>query len=442
MIRSRDKQSDNSFDGLIQSSKIVVLSGNPRQIFTPIPAPGSWEDDHRLVPLVLGGHVSVADPASIMSGDATLSGIEWYTQMPIEGDYATGRISNPSTIPTAAESYRQIDYLISDGSGAAWCSGVQRDCLIIHKNIPAGTGQTIFGVLKFIDRRTGDEKRVLRSFPIGTSGFDNESVVLKGPEPSEIMIDALAVPDTVPSGKTVLDIPWTRTVAVQLDGAEGDVPDGEACYLWTIQDGGNYREFTAAEADILNIQGQKAKVLTLDARMVVGTLSLRCYACRREEGAAWIDPRNADNPVYDCRVTQSMNNNITADPVQKAGALQDPLMTKRCLYDLDIRYGGKPVPNIKKCLFRVNWFTVGRVTRNGSTVHVKNDMGWGHDMSFVPSEKGYTYAAGYSVHAEVLTFAGCRPVVLGGTTVREETSQQNSNCVTRDGRLVIVPTYK
>lgn len=45
---------------------------------------------------ILGGKVFVNDPANLMNGWATLTGIEWYTQMPIDGDYQTGRIVNPS----------------------------------------------------------------------------------------------------------------------------------------------------------------------------------------------------------------------------------------------------------------------------------------------------------------------------------------------------------
>lgn len=428
MIRSRSNQSENSLDGITLSDGIVLLSGNPRQIFSPLPAPGSYDHDRRLVPCVLGGHVSVIDPTGVMGGEVPLSDIEWYTQPPVENDYSN-IIQNPSPVPEDAASYRQIDYLISDGSGAAWCSGVPRGCLIIHKNIPAGTGQVIYGVLKFIDVRTGHEVRRTRSYSLGTSGFDNESVVLKGPDTAEVMIDALAVPDTVPSGKTVLSIPWSRTVGVQLTGAEGDVQDSGACYLWTIGDGNGYREFTEDEIDVLGLQGLQTKSLSFDARMIVGTMALRCYACRRE-GNAWSDPRNGDNPVYDCRVTQKMNNNITADPVQKKGAVQNFSMSRRCLYDMDIRYCGNPVPSVKKCLFRVHWFTTGLVTRNGQKVHVKNDMGWGPDLSFVPSDNGYTYADGYQVHAEIPTFAGCVPVEWDG------------NLLTQGGELVIAPTYQ
>ena len=411
MIRSRNRQSEQSFDALTVSAEIRVLGGNERQIFIPVPTPGTYEDDRRLVPCILGGYVSVADPAGIMGGEVTLTDIEWYDREPTEGDYATGRITNPSQIPAEAAAYREIDYLISDGSGSEWCAGVPKHCLIIHKNLPEGAGQTIYGVLKFTDQRTGDTVRITKSKALSTSGYDNEATVLRGPDTPDMMIDALAVPDSVPSGRSVLDVAWTRRIAVQMVGAEGDVADNEACYLWTVWDEAlqAWRNFSEVEMGCM-IADDRAKELTFDARMVAGTVALRCYACRRSPGGAWTDPRNEDSPFYDCRVSQKMNNRITADPVQTGGVTQDLAMQVPCTYRMDIRYNGKPVPEEKLCLFIIHWYSVGLVTRNGVKVYVKNDMGCGPTMEFTPCDLGYTYHDGFTVYAELLCFTGCKPV--------------------------------
>lgn len=432
MIRSNNRYAENSFDGLTTSAEITVIGGNPRQIFSPVPTPGTFEDDRRMVPCILYGHVSVADPANVMSGNVELTGIEWYDQEPKEGDYTTGRITNPSVIPSEASQYREIDYLISDGSGSAWCSGVPAGALIIHKNVASNNGLTIYGVLKYVDQRTGYPVRELRSIDISTSGFDNDSVILKGPDTAEIMIDALSISDTIPAGQTVIDIPWTRHIDVQLNGAEGNVADGDACYLWLTRDaGGDWREFTEVERTFLSLTGIQTKRLQFDARFIEGTMELRCVACRRAAGGAWVSPTSkTDSPFWDCRVTQNMNWKVTADPVQRRGSAQDVSMRTPFSYAIDIRYNGKPIPANKLELFRVSWKVKGRVVTGGTARYDENSLGWGPTAIFVPADYGYTYADGFTIWAEVYTFKGCRPVVNG------------SAYVVQGGAYVFAPTFE
>ena len=433
MIRSNNRYAENAFDALTNSSEIRVIGGNPRQIFTPIPSPGTFEDDRRMVPCILNGYVSCADPAGLMNGDVTLAGIEWYTQKPIEGDYTTGRINNPASIPSEASQYREIDYLISNGTNAAWCANVPKDALIIHKNVASQTGMTIYAYLKFLDQRTGNIVRILKSQDLSTSGWDNEATILTGSDTAEIMIDALAIPDSVPAGQTVVDIPWTRRVDVQMVGAEGDVPDAQACYLWLIKDATNnqYREFSEVEQTFLNLSGIQTKQLSFDARMIEGTMELRCVAIRRDAGSAWSSPLlEAESPFFDYRVTQNMNNKITADPVQRKGSAKDTTMRTTFEYEMKIRYNGKPMPTNKLELFRINWKAKGPVTRNGSTTYVETNLGYGPNVIFVPADYGYTYAGGFMVWADVYTFKGCRPVVSG------------SSYVTSGNAYVISPTFE
>lgn len=444
-IKSRTSHSQQVFDALTLSSEITVRDGNPRQMYSA--ALGTFEDDRRYVPCILGGFVFVSDPAGVMNGVAQLTDIEWYTQLPIENDYVTGRITNPSAeiledtdvidpdtgAVTHEALWRSADFLISDGSDSPWCSNVPKDCLIIHKNMPADTSMTIYGVLKFIDQRTGDIIRRLESKDIGTSGFNDEATVLRGPSGAEIMIDALAIPDAVPAGQTILDIPWTQRISVQLVGAEGNVPDTEACYQWVVEDSdavAGWRAFSELEIAAMRITGENTKSLTYDARMITTeTIRMRCFAARREEGEAWSSPIGRDNPFYDYRVTAELNGKLTADPVQLRGAVQDPGMSKQVEYTMDLRYNGKAVPARKKCLFLVHWFSSGRVLRNGSYVYERNDMGYGPKLMFFPCDYGYTYADGFMVNAEVETYKGCAVVMSSNSYVR-----QGDN-------IVIAPTY-
>lgn len=445
-IRSRASNSVNTFDALTISSEIPVLGGNTRQMYSAVF--GTFEDDRKWVPCILGGYVFVVDPANVMNGEATLADIEWYTQTPIENDYATGRITNPGAevlndvdvidpdtgAVTHEAAWRSVDFLISDGSNSPWCSNVPAHCLIIHKNMPSETSMTLYAVLKFIDKRTGLTVRRLETKDIGTSGFNDEATVLRGPSGGELLIDAMAIPDTVPAGQTVLDIAWMRSISVQMVGAEGDVPDAKACYLWTKEDTTTtlgYRPFTDDEILALNLQGVQTKTLTYDARMITTeTLRMRCYACRRDEDDAWSTPLDADNPFYDYRVTAELNNKVTGDPVQKLGFVQDIGMTKQVKYSMDLRYNGHPMQNAKMCLFLIHWFSTGRVNIDGSYVYVKNDMGYGPDIAFRPCDYGYTYADGYKVDALIETYAGCVPVKDG------------NSFVTSENRLVISPKYE
>ena len=192
MIKSRTNTNDQVFDALSLSAEIAVLGGSVRQMYYTTEK--TYEDDRKWVPCILGGKVFVNDPANLMNGWATLTGIEWYTQMPIDGDYQTGRIVNPSQEilddvdiydPETGEltheaAWRSENYLISDGSDAPWCDNVPDMCLIVHRNVPQLTAIPIYAVLKFTDVRTGLTVRVERSIDFSTEVYNTEMTVMKG----------------------------------------------------------------------------------------------------------------------------------------------------------------------------------------------------------------------------------------------------------------------
>lgn len=439
MLKSRTNSSQMVFDALSISADIVTLGGSTRQMFYTTER--TYEDDRKWVPCILGGKVYVNDPSNIMTGFVALSDIEWYTQMPIEGDYSTGRISNPvqsilddvdvydedtgELIHEAA--WRSQDYLISDGSNNDWCSNVPNLCLIVHKNIPQLTAITLYAVLKFVDQRTGLTIRVLRNIDFSTEQYDTEMVFLKGDGGDEILIDPLSITDAIPAGNTILDIPWTRTVRTQLKGTNGDIPDNEACYLWCIEDGSTlvgWRPFTEDEIESMQITGANTKVLTLDARMINTKIRLRCYGCRRESGEAWKSPLDENNPFYTIQFTVTLNDTLHANPIQLTGAKQDVTMSIPCSYEIQIRYNSKEVPENRRCLFRAHW--KAQNINTGAIV----SLGTSPNMTFIPKDLGFVFPDGFVVWADVSTYAGCRIVI------------ENNKKVMSGNMQVISPTFE
>lgn len=438
MIRSRTNQSEMVFDALSMTGEITILGGSVRQMYYTNEE--TYEDDRRYVPCILGGYVYVNDPSGVMNGEVTLSDIEWYTRMPIENDYSTGRITNPSqqilndvdvVDPTTGEitheaAWRAYDYLISDGSNRPWCSNVPSKCLIVRKNVPQLTTMSVYGVLKFVDRRTGLTVRLLKSIDFSTEVYNTEVVTIRGDGGDEIQFDPLSFTDTIPSGKTIIDIPWTRTVRAQLQGSEGDVADAEACYLWLIEESdttiapNGWREFDEIEVEGMSISGQKTKNLSLDVRMLNGSVVLRCYGCRRESGAAWVSPlTDENNPFYEVRLTmvlpgmasgsqrkpqgsstQAQNilmseGTFVAEPIQVKGNVQNTSMSIPCLYEMRLRYNGHEVPENKRSLFVFYWY--GQNLKTGAVKF----LGCGPTISFVPNQQGFSFPEGFVVWADV-----------------------------------------
>lgn len=434
MLRSKTKITEQTFDALSLTADIIILGGSTRQMYYTNEQ--SYEDDRKWVPCILGGYVYTNDPTGVMTGNRTLTGIEWYTQLPAENDYTTGRITNPSSsvlsdtdiydgstlIHEAA--WRSVDYLISDGSGADWCSDVPANCLIVHKNVPQLTAIPIYAVLKFIDTRTGQTIRVLRSVDFSTESYNNQGVSMKGDSGDELLLDPISFTDTVAAGKTLLDVEWPRTVKALMTGVEGNIADNEACYLWTVEDNGTWRQFTDDEINAMSIEGAQTKTLKLDARLIDGYIRLRCYGCRREAGAAWKNPMSESNsPFYGCQLTMTMNDTLEVTPVQNTGNQQTSRMDARCDYTLDIRYNGKDVPSTKRCLFNVQWWAQNLNTG------VKKNMGTGPTLSFIPSEHGFSFPQGMAVWAEVTVYKGCKVMT------------QSDKWLTQGGKYMIAPTY-
>ncbi len=431
MRRSRTNSSQQSFDALSLSSEIILLGGSLRQHYYTTSK--SYEDDRKWVPCILGGYAYVVDPAKVMSGEAELSGIEWYDKMPVDGDYTTGRITNPSQSVlddvdvydeetgelTHEAAWRNVDYLISDGSDAEWCNGVPQYCLIVHKNVPQLTTLTLYGIIKFIDKRTGLTVRRQSDVDFTTEVYNDNMISIRGDSSSEVLLDPLSFPDHLEEGQCLLDIPWMRSVKAQLINAEGSVSDSEACYLWTVEDSSaaiGWRAFTDEEKNLLSISTDKEKIISLDVRMMKETLRLRCYGCLREEGEEWINPLTIENsPFYEMQFTMTLNDTMYAEPVLVRGTQNDPDMNIECLYEMRLRYNGVDVPSTKRCLFRIHWWAQN--LKDGTTKY----MGSGPSIMFTPKDYGFSYPDGYSLWAEVWCYSHCSYVVQDGYQVQQGT---------------------
>ena len=428
MIKSRTNTSQQTFDALSLTADIVILGGSTRQMFYTTEK--TFEDDRKWVPCILGGKVYVNDPSNVMTGFVTLTDIEWYTQMPIEGDYQTGRISNPAQSvlddvdtydPETGEltheaAWRSVDYLISDGSNSAWCVNVPNLCLIVHKNVTHLTAMPLYAVLKFVDTRTGLTMRILKSIDFTTESYNTERAVMKGDSGDEVLLDPLSFTDTIPSGQTILDIPWLRSVNTQLMGVDGEVPDNEASYLWVKEDGttaSGWRQFTEDEIENLQLTGVKTKTLTFDARMIQSKFKVRCYGKRKESTDAWQNPLSDNNPFYTVQFTMTLNDTLHADPVQLTGNKQDVNMSIPASYEMKLRYNGKDVPENRRCLFRIHW--KAQDLKTGAII----SLGTSPNISFVPNAKGFSFPEGFDVWADVSLYSGCDIVVVGNDQVIE-----------------------
>jgi len=439
MIKSRTNSSQMVFDALSMSADIVILGGSTRQMFYTTES--TFEDDRKWVPCILGGKVFVNDPSNIMTGFVTLSDIEWYTQMPIEGDYQTGRISNPAQSVlddvdiydeetgelTHEAAWRSEDFLISDGSNAAWCDNVPNLCLIVHKNVTRLTAMPIYAVLKFVDTRTGMTMRVLKSIDFTTENYNTDMIVMKGDCGDEVLLDPLSFTDAIPTGQTILDIPWPRSVNVQLIGTDGEVPDNEASYLWVKEDStsaSGWRQFTEEEIENLQLTGVKTKTLTFDARMIQTKFKVRCYGKRKEADEAWQNPLSDNNPFYTTQFTMTLNDTLHADPIQLTGNRQDVHMSIRASYEMQLRYNGRDVPQNRRCLFRIHW--KAQNLKTGAII----SLGTTPNISFIPSEKGFSFPEGFNVWADVSLYSGCDIVV------------ENDSQVIDDNQKVISPSFE
>jgi hypothetical protein len=357
------------------------------------------------------GQFFVNDPLGEVPSQPAVSGIEWYSDAPLPNDYNTNRIKNPDdpAIYKDPDRWRNVDFLISDGSDEDWCRGVPQYGLIVHKNLRYPNAMQIYGVIKFIDSRTGNTVRKQCSINLSSDAIQDNNIMVEGNRGDEWVLDPLNFPEPLTSGNDITEEPWLRTLSAQLRFDGNDIADSEASYLWVVKDETTqegWREFNEVEKGLLLKTSPDARELTIDARFInrLTSLSVRCYACLKSSER---EPFNGLNPYYECRVKIEMNETLVPKILMTEGFEPVPGMNYRCSHIIKLSYGSREIPENKLGLFQIHWYGTNRRT------FVKREIGVGNSLSFVPADFGYEFPYGFSVYAGVAVWC-CLALVKDG----------------------------
>ena len=397
LVRSKSIYTTVNIDPLTIFGELVILQGNNGQCYYV--TENEYEPDRRYTPLVLMGQFFVNDPLGEVSSQPAITGIEWYDDVPLPNDYNTHRIKNPDdpSIYTDPDRWRNVDFLISDGSDAAWCAGVPQYGLIVHKNLRYPEAMQIYAVIKFLDTRTNTTVRKQCSINLSSEAIQDNNIIVLGDRGDEWVLDPLNFPEPLTSGNDITDEPWLRTISAQLRFDGEDVADADALYTWVVKDDSvqdGWREFNDIEKGVMLKTSPTSKALTLDARYInrLTGLQVRCYACLAVSGRAAF---NGLNPFYDCRIKIEMNETLTPKIIVNEGFEPMPEMNYQCQYDIKLQYGSHVVPQNKMGLFQVHWMGINRKTL------AENEVNAGRSISFVPARLGYEYPQGFSMYANI-----------------------------------------
>lgn len=148
-IKTQQKDIPVHVDPISFIADIKVLSGNIAQTYNQDTK--EYEPDRSVVPCLLMPYVVVSDPENMMSGERTVTGVEWYEGAP-KAD-GSNRIANGN------------NYVISD-------EGTPTYSLKVKKNVPVNSPMQIFAVYTITDTRKNTEVKVERSINLYTSLYD------------------------------------------------------------------------------------------------------------------------------------------------------------------------------------------------------------------------------------------------------------------------------
>ncbi|WP_072542859.1 hypothetical protein [Bacteroides mediterraneensis] len=359
---------------------IEVLSGNTAQTYNQDTK--EYEPDRSLVPCVLMPYVQVSDPEKMMSGEQTVTGVEWYEGVP-KSD-GSNRIANGE------------NYVISD-------DGTPTYSLKVKKNVEANTPIDIFAIFTVTDTRKNTEVKVERSVSLYTALYDTKVLNMRlMDQPKGWFIDPTRE-KADSSGR------WMHTISAQLFSGKEEVPDANAAYWWEINtDNSTWRQITQDELDIFisgkDSKGNWTKSLTFDARFV-RTAAFRCRA------AYYTGTRPSAPELENLQVTSTvkveMPKTLRASIRQLSGAKINASMSTNVKFEC-VLTDNKQVITYNDKLFSITW-----KAKSGKAGVSDKEIGKGNTISFVPSSLGFDKAYSMAVYAEVKMYAVTALVTSG-----------------------------
>jgi hypothetical protein len=382
-IKTQQKDIPVHVDPISFIADIKVLSGNIAQTYNQDTK--EYEPDRSVVPCLLMPYVVVSDPENMMSGERTVTGVEWYEGAP-KAD-GSNRIANGN------------NYVISD-------EGTPTYSLKVKKNVPVNSPMQIFAVYTITDTRKNTEVKVERSINLYTSLYDVKNYSLRIDQPKSLTIDPLREnADT--SGR------WMHTISAQLYSGSQAIPDENAAYWWQINENNSgWRDITQDELDIYisgkDSSGNWTKTLSFDARFIRNT-SFRCMA-RNFEGTR---PTMSDASLsVVCTVSVKMPKSLNVQIRQIAGAKVNSSMNTTVKFECVITDNRQVVGTDKDKFFYITW--KGHSGKPGVSDKI---IGNGRTISFTPSSLGFDKSYGMSIYAEVGMYAVTALVTSNGKVI-------------------------
>ena len=205
-IKTQQKDIPVHVDPISFIADIRVMSGNLAQTYNQDTK--EYEPDRSVVPCLLMPYVQVSDPEKMMSGEQTVTGVEWYEGAP-KSD-GSNRISDND------------NYVISAEGAPAYS-------LKVKKNVPVNSPMQIFAVYTITDTRKNTEVKIERSINLYTALYDTKNYSLRINQPKSLSLDPLRE-SADSSGR------WMHTITAQMYSGLQAVSDSNAAYWWQINE--------------------------------------------------------------------------------------------------------------------------------------------------------------------------------------------------------------
>lgn len=398
-IRTHDTTVTAVADALTPSAGISVLSGLPTQTYDT--DTHEFNPSRAVVPLIILPKVSVIDPAGKMTGDVTLTNVEYFIGAP-KADLSNKIIT--------------VDgYAIGDGTVSGW----PKFALKVTKDILPNSPVEIYSRAHFTDVRLGTDVTCDNSITLYSNTHQSELFTLSRAwdVAQDMEVNLLNI---VPQA----DGTWPYRFQTQLYRNNEEVPDANAAYWWQVWDEGTgkWRDFDDDEKQLLVLSSSTTEnTLTIDMRFI-RTLTVRCRAAYYTGSTKPTAPAD-DTLMQVMSVKVAFAADVEAALLQPGGGKMDDDFTTPVTCFCEIKTRKEVITDAEK-LKRFQFRLYGQA--KGSTKSVLINQG-GQQVTFVPKDKGFT--GRFSMHFDVGTYDIHKIVTSDG------------KMVTSDGKAVIVPTY-